>query len=235
MVKLVDAVKRYSGEGDVIAWVERFEMVWELQADTMKETNQAKVLPLFLEGAAYDVFAQMEQEVRQDATRLKAGLQAAFGMSPLLAYAKFKARELAVGEAPTAFLAALRRLARAIEVGDGKALEPIVLCQFVDGMPEPTRSQLQALKGGSNWKIAEVLQCAQGLLQQNNIGLARGLLGRKVTIEHQHQGRNVEPALTSSGTVGNWQTEVRGNSRDGTGVCCEGCFRFGHCQQDCRV
>ena len=71
MMKITDAVRRFNGEGDVVAWVERFEMVVKLQTkpdDT--PCDQAKLLPLFLEGAAYEVYAQMTEEKRKDATEL---------------------------------------------------------------------------------------------------------------------------------------------------------------------
>ena len=97
MIKLTDAVRKFSGEEDVTAWLERFEMIWKLQPKPTTGSSlpdQAHVLPLFLEGAAYEVYAQMTEDVQKDATLLKKGLLSAFGMSPLLAFAKFKAREL---------------------------------------------------------------------------------------------------------------------------------------------
>jgi hypothetical protein len=238
MIKLTDAVRRYNGEGDVTAWIERFEMVCKLQQKpTESPPDQATILPLFLEGAAYDVYAQLPAEVQEDATALKKELHSAFGLSPLLAYAKFKARELMGGEAPDAMLADLRRLARAIEGGDGKAMEPVVLCQFVDGLPEPTRGQLQALKSGSSWTTAEVLACAKGLLQRHNETGSGGLLGHKVST-HQRQGPSSSVAATvgpSAGATG----EVRGTGQRrmgaGPGVRCSGCFKWGHRQVECQV
>ena len=213
-MKLTDVVRRYSGEGDVCAWIERFEMVWKLQAST---EDQAKVLPLFLEGAAYEVYAQMAEPDKVDSGKVKASLQSALGISSALAYAKFKMCELAGTEALDAFLAELRRFARVIARGDGQALEPIVLCQFVEGLPEPARSQLQALRSGANWTTMEVLACAKGLLQQHSLGPAGGLLGHKTqngdarcsTGERRHQGEH--------------------------SVRCKGCLRWGHSQDQCQV
>ena len=135
-IKLVDVVKRFSGEGDVVAWIDRLELVLELQGGG---ADCAKVIPLFLEGAAYDVYAQMNEEDRACSTRLKSRLVAAFGLSPSQAFAKFKARTLIPGESPHAFLAELRRLARtAAADGDATTVDQFVLCQFVDDLPEPT-------------------------------------------------------------------------------------------------
>ena len=107
MVKLTDMVKRFNREEDVSTWIEWFEMVWRLQG--LKD-NPATILLLFLEGAAHEVYAQMAADDKEDSYKLKADLQLAFGMSPALAYAKFRMCELAGVEVPDAFLAKLRRL-----------------------------------------------------------------------------------------------------------------------------
>ena len=225
MVKLTDVIKRFNGEGDVSAWIERFEMVWRLQGS---EDDPATILPLFLEGVAYEVYAQMAADDKKDSDKLKAGLQSAFGMSPALAYAKFRMRELAGAEAPDAFLAELRRLARAIAGGDGQALEPIVLCQFVEGLPEPARSQLRALKSGANWNVSEVLASAKGLLQQHCIGPA-GLLGRKAP------NGDARRSTGKRRRQGEHSAEAGGSGRGMTMLKCKGCLRWGHSQEQCHV
>ena len=83
------------------------------------------------------------------------------------------------GESPDAFLAELRRPARTVaEGGDEETVDEFVLCQFVDGLPEPTRSQLRALKSGGAWDLAAALECAKSmLLQQVDNGTGGGFLG----------------------------------------------------------
>ena len=69
------------------------------------------------------------------------GQKAAFGVTPAQAFAVFKARILVSGEAPDAFLAELRRLARIVCTdGDEDTVDQFVICQFVDGLPEPELS-----------------------------------------------------------------------------------------------
>ena len=88
----------------------------------------ATIIPLFLEGAEYDVYAQMEATVQGDVARLKVGLRVAFGLSPALAFAKFKARILAVSESPDALVTNLRRLAQtAAADGDKRTIDQFVL------------------------------------------------------------------------------------------------------------
>ena len=97
--------------------------------------------------------------VRGNADSLEDALRAAFGLSPFMAFTKFKARSLREGETPDAFLAELRRLARAICHEGATGVDKFVVCQFIDGLPEPAQSQLKALKS-SEWEMASILQCA---------------------------------------------------------------------------
>ena len=238
-IKLVDVVKRFSGEGDVVAWIDRLELVLELQGGG---ADCAKVIPLFLEGAAYDVYAQMNEEDRACSTRLKSRLVAAFGLSPSQAFAKFKARTLMPGESPDAFLAELRRLARtAAAGGDAATVDQFVLCQFVDGLPEPTRSQLHALKSGGAWNLAATLECAKGmLLEHETSGEGGGLLGRGASgqdgarghaqgSEEQRKGKE-KPKCYGCGQVGHLRRQCQS-----AGPRCYGCGQTGHLKRDCTI
>ena len=212
-IKLTDVVRRYCGDEDVVAWLDRLELVCGLQ-----KTNgdMAVIIPLFLEGPAYDVYAQMSEDERKDEAKLKAALKVAFGLSPSLAYAKFKARSLMEGESPDAFLAELRRLGRTIcASANNDAVDDFVVCQFADGLPEPARSQLRALKGGSDWQLPSVLQCAKGLLQQRDVDSAGGFLGHASTYKAQAR----EADRKASGTARNVEKVRRVESR------CVGCGR----------
>ena len=108
-VKLTDVVKTFTGSGDedIVTWIEQLEVVAELQ----EIDDLAPVIPLFLEGPAYDVFTQLPKEERSNEEKVKERLIAAFGMSPLEVYSKFKVRVLQSGKAPDGFLADLCCLA----------------------------------------------------------------------------------------------------------------------------
>ena len=143
-VKLTDVVKTFtgSGDGDIVTWIERFEVVAELQ----EIDGLAPVILLFLEGPAYDMFTQLPKEERSDEEKVKERLIAAFGMSPSEVYSKFEVRALQSGKAPDSFLADLHHLAQTVcSSGDAGTIEQLVVCQFVDGLPEPMWSQLRVL------------------------------------------------------------------------------------------
>ena len=51
-VRIHDVVRPFSGEGDIVKWLEKVEMVARLRGIT----DLQNVLPLFLEGPAFAVF-----------------------------------------------------------------------------------------------------------------------------------------------------------------------------------
>ncbi len=242
-VKLTDVVKTFTGcgEEDIVTWIERLEVVAELQ----EIDDLAPVIPLFLEGPAYDVFTQMPKGERSDEGKVKEKLIAAFGMSPSEAYSTFKVRVLQSGEAPDGFLADLRRLARTVcSGGDAGTIEQLVVCQFVDGLPEPTRSQLRALMSGGDWKLQAALECAKSMLRQRGRepDYVGGLVGRAATgklcsdaartAQGSADSRQVRPTGQPAVHERSSQAEGVGQSRDKR---CRGCNRLGHLQRDCRT
>lgn len=241
-IKLTDVVRRFDGSGDVVVWLERLEMVAELQ----KLGDLSVVIPLFLEGAAYDVYAQMDASVRRDAEKLKNSLKFAFGMSPALAFAKFKARGLEVGESPDAFLADLRRLARTVAAGgDDSTVDSFVVCQFVDGLPEPTRSQLRAIKSGNEWNLAAALECAKSMLLQDKVAadVSGSLLVSQSTqsnageagpgaVGKERDGSKKEPRCYGCGRIGHVKSECRMRR---SGLKCFLCGKLGHVMRNCTI
>ena len=78
LIKLTDVIRKFNGEEDVAAWLDRLELVAGLQ----KVDDLAAVIPMFLEGSAYDVYSQLSVEDKRSSTQLKKRLKAAFGVTP---------------------------------------------------------------------------------------------------------------------------------------------------------
>ena len=89
------------------------------------------------------------------------------------------------GEAPDAFLART-----VCADGDEDTVNQFVVCQFIDGLPEPTRSQLRALKSGGEWELTTVLECAKSMLQQQSLDTASSFLGQASGVERGGNSRN---------------------------------------------
>jgi len=226
-IKLTDVVQRFNGDGDIVVWLDRLELVYSLQRTSDDQSDMARIIPLFLEGSAYDVYSQLSADERGNAGRLKIALKSAFGLSPSLAYAKFKTRILMDGESPDAFLAELRRLGRTICSVEGSTIvDEFVICQFVDGFPEPTRSQLRALTSG-NWTIKTVLNCAKNL-QRQNLDTVGGL----VSGVNQDAGRTRESLKKSELYRRENNTSI--NKQNVSKMRCFRCNRIGHTMRNCQ-
>ena len=146
-------------------------------AELQEIEDLAPVIPLFLEGPAYNVFTQLPKKERSDEKKVKERLIAAFGMSPSEAYSTFKVRALQSSKAPGSFLADLHCLAQTVCSGDEDTIEQLVVCQFVDGLPEPMHSQLRVLKSRGDWELQGALECAKSMLWQHGPDYISGLVG----------------------------------------------------------
>ena len=91
---LTDVVKKYSGVEDIEAWLDRLKLILELQKAGGASVDPAAVILLFLEGQVYDVYAELGPDVHGNVDRLEGALRATFGLSPFMAFTKFKACSL---------------------------------------------------------------------------------------------------------------------------------------------
>ena len=66
--------------------------------------NLEEVLLLFLERPTFAVYSQMDQKDKEDVTKIRAALLAAFAMSPFQAYEEFRARTCGEGESADVYL-----------------------------------------------------------------------------------------------------------------------------------
>ena len=57
-----DMIRSFSGEGDVVAWFKKIQLVARLQ----KITDLASFLPLYLEGEAHALYLEMDSADQLD-------------------------------------------------------------------------------------------------------------------------------------------------------------------------
>ncbi len=213
-IKISDIVSRFSGKQDdvsVSAWLEKVELAAKLLKIDQVET----VIPLFLEGQAFEVYQGLPDSVKGSAKSLKEGLIKAFGISPFQAFETLKTRVLQPGEAPDAFAADLRRLAGLMGCAPG-ATERIVVCQFVSGLPESCRQVVKSMKLGTELALDDVVTCAKSVLMERS------------------EPRTMTYGMAAGRPESTKQSRAFLNTM-GEPSRCTGCGRQGHRRPDCQV
>ena len=158
-------IKPYSGEGDIMAWLSKIKLVASLS--NVKESELAKLIPMYLEGGALAVYLEMAEDVRLDTTKLRKGLLKAFSDSPFTAFSKLKNLRWA-GEPVDIFTSEARKLAR--ESGfEGDALERVVRLALVTGVPEKVSVELQQVESAEEAPVSDLVARAR-ILMAKEIG-----------------------------------------------------------------
>ena len=59
MKSMIKLVKPFDGSGDVCKWLDKFKSLMQLQKVS---GDTSKIIPYFLEGDAYELYAQLDTE-----------------------------------------------------------------------------------------------------------------------------------------------------------------------------
>jgi len=163
-MSLDKVIKPYDGEGDVMAWLSKIELVAKLT----KTADLARLIPLYLEGGALAVYLEMSTDVQEDVEKLKKGLTRAFSDSMFTAFSKLKGLRWS-GESVDIYATELRKLAR--ECGfEGEALEHVVRLAFVMGVPESVSVDLQQVEEVETVPVSDLLTRARILMANQHGG-----------------------------------------------------------------
>ena len=160
-VKFGDLIRQYDGTGDFLEWLDKLELVADLQGLKEKE----KVVPLFLTGGAFAVYKSIPVADRGDYAKVKTALSLAFSCDSTVAYEELIQRRLKVGEAVDVYLADINRLATIV---DAAMPENLVKCAFIAGMPDEVKKQLRAACKLGTMKLVDVVDRARSLVGSEN-------------------------------------------------------------------
>ena len=100
-----EMVKPFSGDGDVVAWIEKVKLVAAL--GDVKQLE--KFIPLFLEGSALSVYLEMSEEGKKDSETIIKRLKEVYSDSCFVAHGKLMKLRWS-GEPIDAFVTEIRRL-----------------------------------------------------------------------------------------------------------------------------
>lgn len=159
-VKFSDIVKSYvdyNTSGEFTVWVEKLELVAQLQ----DITDKLKFIPLFLAGPAFAVYQQLSDDNKKDYEKVKPQLTTAFSTNSFAAYEQFRNRVLTEGESVDVYLADLRRLAQLIGQRDANVF---IRCAFVAGLPPEISRQLRSMANLDKMELSDIVAKARGML-----------------------------------------------------------------------
>jgi len=63
MNQLIKLVTRFDGNTDIVVWLDKLQMLCRVQG---VKSDMSEVIPLFLDGAAYECYVQMDDDVKSD-------------------------------------------------------------------------------------------------------------------------------------------------------------------------
>ena len=152
-----DFIKPFTGEGDVVSFITKVELVAALK----KIDDEAKFLPLYLEGHALAIYLEMDDAERKDPAKIKNRLREAFCDGPFVAHAKLSSMKWG-GEEVDVYANEIRQLAGFARF-EGPSLEHIVKLTFINGLPDYMSVQLQQVGGILDSSLVEILTKARVL------------------------------------------------------------------------
>ena len=152
-----DVIKPFDGEGDVVAWLRKVELVAKLK----KVSDVATLIPLYLEGDALALYLELSNDDQADKDIIKRKLMEAFADGPFSAYAKLS-RIRWSGEQVDVYATEIRRLAGLAGFTD-EGLGRIVKLTFVNGFPDSISTSLQQIPSILDKNMSHIISIARTL------------------------------------------------------------------------
>ena len=203
----------------MVEWLDKVDLVCELR----KITDVATVIPLRLTGSAFAVYQQMPKDKKSKLSEIKQELVAAFASNIFVAYEQFIGRKLKLGESPDVFLANLRSLAERF----GGVPNKVLLCAFVNGLPEGARQALRAGASLEDMKLETALKRARAVIMDEGTGVTCGV----VTVSGAQSEERVEDTACVAMATPGPRPRAEGRGK-------RGCYKCGgpnHFARHCRM
>jgi hypothetical protein len=210
--KVKDISRPFKGEpgDDVEMWLDRFQTAMRIADPAITDQSIAQCMPLFLDGAAYRTWKQLNAKQKDDFDEIKKALRRVYGMSKCAAWQKLKALHLFPGEPVDVLADEAEKLLSVIG-----GVQELVSLAILDALPSDVAEKVR-MAHGETLETEKVVSCTKALLindsQTLTASAARGTSRRCA----ESQSRTLPVGRTSR-------------------VRCEGCLRFGHTQQFCNV
>lgn len=184
-----DMIKPFTGEGDVVAYIRKVQLVAKLQ--DVKDV--ASLLPLYLEGDALALYLELDEDSQADADAITAKLKEAFSDGPFSAFAKLVNIRW-TGQQVDVFANEIRRLAGLAGFVDS-GLDRILRLTFVNGFPGNISANLQQVSGIMKMPMSDIIARARILCTKISetdvvaVGVQQGTGSRMDSDSHGFRGK----------------------------------------------
>ncbi len=160
MIKLI---KPYDGSGDICKWIDKFKSLMKLQK---VEGDTSDYIPYFLEGDAYELFAQLSEETTSSGELLEKALKRSFGIDSFDAFEILRSKRWDGSESVDVYLASIQRLASLCEIQS----KEFVIHSFITGLPEETAKQLRMQIRTLECSLPDIVEKTRILLKDRKGG-----------------------------------------------------------------
>ena len=158
-----DCLVRFDGNGDVLEWLQGVELIAKMTG----VKDLACLIPIYLKGGARAVYAQMSDEDKKDAEKIKKRLKEAFCCSAFLAYKKLISSTWK-GEPVCTYVNELRHLAN-LSGFEESAAEKLVKLAFITGFPDSISIALKQFDSSNELGTDVVVARAQIIVENGAV------------------------------------------------------------------
>ena len=223
-------IPEFDGDGDVVDWLDKVEMVCQLQTPSADELI---VIPLRLNGGASAVYRQLSVDERKDISKVKSALKRAFAADKFISYETFIERKLQPGESVDVYIAELKQLSSLF----GGLSEEGLACALVAGLPDAVKQILRAGARMESLSVTEILERARAILREDQAVQGLSAMMRQAPRPKslsfggrmEPDGRLWTPRTQRSRTSVSSQEQSHGKRK----IQCYCCSGWGHIAAEC--
>ena len=218
------SVPKSFSDGDACKWSQRYEIC--CSANQWNDEIKARKLPTLLEGEALAIWFELSNEEQADYKVAKEHLITKMAPSEFISLEEFHSRTMRPGEVVALYLHDLKRLLQqAMPELAENARQPLLLHQFLSGLPDAISRQLRA--SGDTKDLNAVVQRAKMLMAVMEQGQTAALTTSPTTPSEVDQLKTQITQLTEQVAA----LTVRQSSNKPKR--CFYCSQLGHTQCSC--